>query len=470
MRIDFSKGKVLVIGDLMLDRYYFGSVNRISPEAPVPVVKVTRTGNTLGGAGNVANNLAHLGSKVTVIGTLGSDENSRLVKSFCKSNSIQLAVMPAKTPTTTKIRVIGEHQQVVRVDFEGEFRFTPELFAKVRKLIARTMAGVQIAVLSDYGKGFCSKELCSFVIREASKRKIRVIVDPKGHDWSKYKGATIITPNVKELSDVAGCGIKNGDEAIASYGKQVLTDYGLGSLLVTRSEKGMSLVSAKTVVHVPTEAREVFDVSGAGDTVVATLAAALASGYALTDAVVLANKAAGIVVAKIGTVPVTRQELRAVLDFEYNPKLLAGGEVVKRCNALREQGKKIVFTNGCFDILHRGHVHLLQKAKQLGDVLIVALNSDSSGCKIKGPGFPINKEKDRAHLIAALDAVDYITIFNKPTPLDLIKKIRPDTLVKGKNYGKNEVLGREFAKKVVIIPTLEGYSSREIARKLAEGK
>jgi D-beta-D-heptose 7-phosphate kinase/D-beta-D-heptose 1-phosphate adenosyltransferase len=207
-------------------------------------------------------------------------------------------------------------------------------------------------------------------------------------------------------------------------------------------------------------------VSGAGDTVVATLAAALASGYSLHDAVVLANKAAGIVVGKIGTVPVERKELRAVLDFEYNPKLLTGAEIVNRCSSLREQGKKIVFTNGCFDVLHRGHVHLLQKAKQLGDILIVALNSDSSGCNLKGPGFPLNEEKDRAHLVAALDTVDYITIFNEKTPLDLIKKIKPDILVKGRNYSKSEVLGREYAKKVEIIPTLEGYSSWEIARKI----
>jgi D-beta-D-heptose 7-phosphate kinase/D-beta-D-heptose 1-phosphate adenosyltransferase len=466
MRIDFSKGRVLVVGDLMLDRYYFGSVQRISPEAPVPVVKVSRTSNTLGGAGNVANNLAHLGAKVTVIGTLGSDENGALVKAFCTDNSINLSAIATRIPTTTKTRIIGEHQQVVRVDFEDTFKFTPELFASAKKVISKKLATARIVVLSDYGKGFCSKELCEFVIREALKRKIRVIVDPKGHDWSKYKGATIITPNVKELSDVVGCSIDNRDEPIALHGKRVLTEYGLGSLLVTRSEKGMSLIFDKTVRHVPTEAREVFDVSGAGDTVVATLAAALANGYPLPDAVVLANKAAGIVVAKIGTVPVEHRELRAVFDFEYNPKVLSGADIIKQCNELRKQGKKIVFTNGCFDILHRGHVHLLQKAKLSGDVLIVALNSDSSYRNIKGPGFPINTEKDRAHLMAALDTVDYITIFNEKTPLELIKKIRPEVLVKGKNYRKNEVLGREYAEKVEIIPTLEGYSSSEIARKI----
>lgn len=209
-----------------------------------------------------------------------------------------------------------------------------------------------------------------------------------------------------------------------------------------------------------------FDVSGAGDTVVATLAGALASGYALADAVVLANKAAGIVVGKIGTVPIEQKELRAVLDHEYNPKLLSETAVVKECAELRKKGKKIVFTNGCFDLLHRGHVHLLQKARQLGDVLIVALNSDASGCKIKGPGFPINNEKDRAHLMAAMDSVDYITIFKEPTPLSLIRKINPDFIVKGGNYRKDEVLGHEFAKKTVILQELEGYSVKNIKHKI----
>jgi D-beta-D-heptose 7-phosphate kinase / D-beta-D-heptose 1-phosphate adenosyltransferase len=469
MHIDFSNGKVLVIGDLMLDRYYFGSVNRISPEAPVPVVKVKKASDTLGGAGNVANNLAHLGSKVTVIGTTGKDENSGLIGAFCRKNAIRLSAIQTSLPTITKIRVIGEHQQVVRVDFEEEFRFTPELLSRVKKTILRNMAYVKVVVLSDYGKGFCSKDLCAFVIREASKRKIAVVVDPKGHDWTRYRGATIVTPNVKELGDVVGFAVGNTDEPIASHAKKIVAAYRLGSLLVTRSEKGMSLVSAKEVTHVPTEAREVFDVSGAGDTVVATLAAALASGYPLPDAVILANKAAGIVVAKIGTVPVTHRELRAVLDYEYNPKLLTGAEVVRQGGLLKKQGKKIVFANGCFDILHRGHVHLLQKAKQLGDCLIVALNSDASCRTIKGPGFPLNNEKDRAHLIAALGSVDYITVFNEPSPLALIRRLKPDFIIKGGNYRTQEVVGHEFAGKTVIIPELAGYSTGKIAKKIPCG-
>jgi D-beta-D-heptose 7-phosphate kinase/D-beta-D-heptose 1-phosphate adenosyltransferase len=312
MRIDFSRGRVLVLGDLMLDRYYFGSVNRISPEAPVPVVKVTRTLNTLGGAGNVGNNLSHLGAPVTVVGIVGSDENGRLLSSFCKKNGIVLVPVFAPVPTTTKIRVIGEHQQIVRVDFEE----TPPvaLSSGIMTTIMKELKKASVVILSDYGKGFCSVKLCRFVLAEARKRKIPVIVDPKGHDWTKYRGASFITPNVKELSDVAGHVVENQDRPVAGFGRKILTRYRLGHLLVTRSEKGMSLISAGKVVHAPTEAQEVFDVSGAGDTVVATLAAALANNYQLAEALLLANKAAGIVVGKMGTVPIEIAELRAAVS------------------------------------------------------------------------------------------------------------------------------------------------------------
>ncbi|MBN2035781.1 MAG: D-glycero-beta-D-manno-heptose-7-phosphate kinase [Chitinispirillaceae bacterium] len=466
MRLDFSKGRVLVVGDLMLDQYSYGTVSRISPEAPVPIVKVVRQSTTLGGAGNVANNLAHLGAGVELIGVLGNDEAGKRIGQLCGDTGISLRPLLVGHPTINKTRVIGEHQQVVRIDCEEELQWTRPLLAKVRTTIRKRIRAVRIVVISDYGKGLCTPDLCGFIIREARKTGKPVIVDPKGLDWSKYRGATVVTPNVKELSDCAGAAVANRDESIAINGKAVRRKYGIVSLLVTRSERGMTLIDRAGVHHVPTVAREVFDVSGAGDTVVATLAAGLAAGYALRDCVGLANKAAGIVVAKIGTAPIELDELDAAVNRINNPKLLEWSRLVGRMAALRTQGKKIVFTNGCFDILHRGNVHLLDEAKRCGDVLVVALNSDVSAAMQKGRGVPVNTETDRAHLIGAVDAVDYVTIFSEKTPINLIRAIRPDVIVKGGNYRKTEVLGKEYAGRVVIIPQLEGYSTEEIARRI----
>jgi D-beta-D-heptose 7-phosphate kinase/D-beta-D-heptose 1-phosphate adenosyltransferase len=467
MRLDFSKGKVLVVGDLMLDRYCIGSVSRISPEAPIPVVKVARNHATLGGARNVANNLAHLHANVDLVGPLGNDESGRLVNRMCRENRITLSSLQAVYPTITKTRIIGERQQIVRIDFEEGFRWTGDLAGRVRATVKKRIRAARVVVISDYGKGFCSPDLCRFIISEARKSGKPVIADPKGHDWDKYRGAAVITPNVKELSEIAGAPIVNSDGQVESYGKKARSAYKIQAILVTRSEKGMTLVAEKSVEHVPTVAREVFDVSGAGDTVVATLAAALASGYSMHEAIGFANKAAGIVVGKIGTVPVEIEELAAAVDGSAHPKLLEKAELIRRIGGMRHQGKKIVFTNGCFDILHRGNVHVLDQAKRQGDILVVALNSDTSASHQKGRGALINGELDRAHLVGAIDSVDYVTIFGEKTPLDLIRKIRPDVIVKGGNYAKNEVLGRERAGRVVIVPQLEGYSTKEIARKIS---
>jgi D-beta-D-heptose 7-phosphate kinase / D-beta-D-heptose 1-phosphate adenosyltransferase len=465
MRVDFSKGGVCIIGDLMLDRYCFGSVDRISPEAPVPVVKVSKIFDTLGGAGNVAHNCSRLGAPVSLVGALGSDENGALVRRMCARNRIRLTAIPSGRQTITKTRVIGERQQIVRIDFEEPAAVKQQ--ASLIKTVAQQCTKAKAIVLSDYGKGFCSPELTSFIIKKARKRNIPVIVDPKGHRWEKYRGASIVTPNVKELSEIAGRPVKNDDSEIAAQARKVRARYGIHALIVTRSEKGMTLINENGAEHFPTEAREVFDVSGAGDTVVATLAACLANRYPLREAVTIANKAAGIVVGKIGTSPIELGELRAALDKKFNPKLLDARALVQRCARERQNGKKIVFTNGCFDILHRGHVHLLEQAKRLGNVLVVALNSDRSAKLLRRQGQPpINAESDRAHLVAAINAVDYIAIFNDKTPFGLIKRIRPDVIVKGGNYRKDQVVGREFAGKTVIIPHLAGYSTREITRKI----
>lgn len=467
MRLDFSGRPILVIGDCMLDRYYFGSVGRISPEAPVPVVKIAETRDTLGGAGNVANNCAHLGAAVTLIGALGNDEYGAVFKRLCGRNHIALAPIASGGGTTAKTRVIGGHQQIVRIDFEEEApALARGVAATVRKKSLECLKSAGAVVLSDYGKGICSAEVCAEIIREARRRAIPVIVDPKGSSWDKYRGASVVTPNVQELGESVGATVPNEDAAIATYAGKIRRRFSLEALLVTRSEKGMTLVEKKSVSHVPTQAREVFDVSGAGDTVVATLAAGLANGYSLGESVAIANKAAGIVVAKIGTVPVELVELRAEIDKNYNAKLLSLLELVRRCADERKRGRTVVFTNGCFDILHRGHVHLFREAKKYGDILVVALNSDRSIATVRGPDFPLNPESDRAHLIAAIDGVDYITLFDAPTPLNLLRRIRPDVIVKGGNYREQEVVGKEYARKTVIIPQLKGYSTKEIIRKI----
>ena len=467
MRLDFSGRPILVIGDCMLDRYYFGSVGRISPEAPVPVVKIAETRDTLGGAGNVANNCAHLGAAVTLIGALGNDEYGAVFKRLCARNHIALAPIASGGGTTAKTRVIGGHQQIVRIDFEEEApALARGVAATVRKKSLECLKSAGAVVLSDYGKGICSAEVCAEIIREARRRAIPVIVDPKGSSWDKYRGASVVTPNVQELGESVGATVPNEDAAIATYAGKIRRRFSLEALLVTRSEKGMTLVEKKSVSHVPTQAREVFDVSGAGDTVVATLAAGLANGYSLGESVAIANKAAGIVVAKIGTVPVELVELRAEIDKNYNARLLSLPELVRRCADERKRGRTVVFTNGCFDILHRGHVHLFREAKKYGDILVVALNSDRSIAAVRGPDFPLNPESDRAHLIAAIDGVDYITLFDAPTPLNLLRRIRPDVIVKGGNYREQEVVGKKYARKTVIIPQLKGYSTKEIIRKI----
>jgi D-beta-D-heptose 7-phosphate kinase/D-beta-D-heptose 1-phosphate adenosyltransferase len=312
---DFNSASVLVLGDIMLDRYYFGHVYRISPEAPVPVVQVTDTRESPGGAANVARNISFLKARATLMGMVGDDDNRKVLEKLLKELGIHYDFYESSFSTITKIRVIGEHQQIVRIDFEEENRIGSESLDIIKEKINRLAEGVNYIVISDYGKGFCSPEVCEYIIKTGQEKDLRVIVDPKGKNWSKYRKAFIITPNIKELSEVSGIDVQNKDGEIERYGLKVLRKYELQNLLVTRSDRGMSLVSRDAVVHIPTEAKEVYDVSGAGDTVVGTLAAALSSGMELVDSVGLANKAAGIVVSKIGTAPIRIEELNGSLQM-----------------------------------------------------------------------------------------------------------------------------------------------------------
>lgn len=325
-------------------------------------------------------------------------------------------------------------------------------------------------VISDYGKGMCSEELCPFIIEKANAQNKKVIIDPKGANWEKYNNAFLVTPNVKELSEVYGKEIANEDDDIIKYGSIVRKKYNLTYLVVTRSEKGITIIGENYVKTIPTQAMEVFDVSGAGDTVVACIAVFLDLGLDIDNAVYYANLAAGVVVGKLGTAPITLSELTYALNGIHSSKVVSRSSISDIIKRERSFNKKIVFTNGCFDILHKGHVTYLKKAKSLGDILILGLNSDDSVRRLKGPTRPVNSENDRAVVLEALECIDYIVIFDEDTPLNLIKNIMPDILVKGGDYKVEDVVGREYAGRVEIIDFVQGYSTTSTIEKLNGGK
>lgn len=461
---NMTNRQILIIGDLMVDTYHIGKVKRISPEAPVPVVQVQKTYSVLGGAANVARNIIGLHSCPFVVGTVGNDANGELMQRMFSESHIEYSLLQIDYPTITKTRIIGNNQQIVRADFEDDgISLTPEQIHELKMKIKSFMPVCDSVVISDYGKGLCSEELCRYIITEAHTQNKWVIVDPKGKSWDKYKGASIITPNLKELSDIQGMEIDNEDEMIHICGNTLLKRFQLDNILVTRSEKGMSLLTASQHYDIKTEAKEVFDVSGAGDTVVATLSVALSSSFPLLDSIGLANKAAGVVVGKMGTSPILYEELNS--DFQTKisgRKLVMMEDLDNLLQVLHGQGETIVFTNGCFDIIHKGHVFYLQEARKLGTKLIVGLNSDESVRRLKGEPRPINPVDARIAVLEAMSCVDYVIVFEEDTPYDLIKKIQPDVLVKGGDYKGKKVVGCEHAKRVELIEFQDGYSSTKI--------
>ena len=464
MKLDNLKdNRVLVVGDLIVDTYHMGSVLRISPEAPIPVVRVTKSFSVLGGAANVARNLKTLHSQPVVIGVRGKDANGDLMERLFRDCDIESHIVCCDYPTITKTRIVGNRQQIVRVDFETDkMKLPSEVYQQVFSEIERTLPTIDIIVLSDYGKGFCNDTLCHYIIEKANECRKPIIVDPKGNDWYKYGKATFITPNVKELSDAAGKNLENTDEDVITVGRKLQRRFKFDHVLVTRSEKGMTLITNNETYNLPTVAREVFDVSGAGDTVVATLAASLAGGLQLKQALTLANQAAGIVVGKSGTQPIHFEELTISDTYLGDNKLLTMEQLNDLLLILREKRKKIVFTNGCFDVIHMGHVSYLQEARKLGDVLILGLNSDASVKRLKGEKRPVNNEVSRTKVLSAMSCVDYIIVFDDDTPYNLIKAVRPDFLVKGGDYRVEDVVGREFAGEVKLLNFVEGYSSSKI--------
>lgn len=474
MRDGAAKLRLAVIGDVMLDRYYFGEVRRISPEAPVPVNRVKRAKNRLGGAANVAHNLARLGCQVFLSGVTGPDNDRdeliRLLEEVGADSSG--LVISAHRPTTTKLRIIGAGQQMVRLDFEEAGMLTNQEETDLRNWFTNALNnGLDGVILSDYAKGVCTPAFCQWVIAQCHARRVPVLVDPKGMQWDKYVGADLITPNVKEMGEATGVDLINEDQAVVDAAEEARGLYQLGTIVVTRSEKGLSIIGPKSILHVPTYAREVFDVSGAGDTVAAVLLAGVSGGLPVEAAAHLANLAAGVVVAHTGTYAISYEELALALERRegHRPhKVLSRGELLQRVKQWRSAGERIVFTNGCFDLLHTGHVTYLEKAAALGDRLIIGLNTDASVQRLKGETRPLVAEMDRARVMAALGCVDAVTLFDEDTPAELVSQIRPDILVKGGDYKPEQVAGRESAGRVEIISFEEGYSTTSIIEKIVQ--
>jgi D-beta-D-heptose 7-phosphate kinase/D-beta-D-heptose 1-phosphate adenosyltransferase len=466
----WSNRRLLVAGDVMLDKYVWGEVSRISPEAPVPVVRTSSQSERPGGAANVAMNLAGLGAQVELVGFAGGDENQALLEARLKEAGVapQLVVSEG-FPTITKLRIVGGKQQLLRLDSE---RTGERAASDVAQLLEAVRAGVERAdavVLSDYAKGALTPEICQAAIKAARKRGIPVLVDPKGADFSRYQGATTICPNLGELAAAARMDRTDLD-ALFSAAEQMVDEFGLDYLITTMSDKGIAVVRKGRRMIAPAAARQVFDVSGAGDTVIAVLALGLSSGIPVESAVALANLAAGVVVGKVGTVPVARHELLAALTSELalhaDDKVVDRAELAQRVASWRANGERVVFTNGCFDLLHVGHITLLEQARRTGDRLIVAINSDASVRELKGPTRPVVGERDRARVLAALAAVDAVVIFGEPTPLEMILAVQPDVLVKGGDYVEETIVGakevRQWGGDVRIVPTVEGYSTTRV--------
>ena len=464
----FQNARLLVIGDVMLDRYWHGAASRVSPEAPVPVVRVGNEENRPGGAGNVALNIAVLGSAARLIGIIGNDATGSELNSRLSAAGVYCDFLQSDDkPTIAKLRVISQHQQLIRLDFEQPFA-KPDvtgLYQKAKALID----DAQILVLSDYGKG--ALQGIEQLIELGKSRNIPIIADPKGSDFEKYRGATLITPNLSEFEEVVG--VSQNEKELVNKGLKLVTDLNLEAILITRGENGMTLIRPNSPeLHLPARAQEVFDVTGAGDTVISVLASAMAAGDNLADATALANLAAGLVVGKLGTAAISGPELRRAILAEQDSGrgVMTSEQLIFAVLDAKAHGEKIVFTNGCFDIIHAGHVGYLAKAKELGDRLIVAINDDDSVRRIKGAGRPINPVERRMAVLAGLEAVDWVVSFSEDTPEHLLQQLKPEILVKGGDYTLEQVVGGEYVKsyggEVKALEFLDNCSTSAIVEKM----
>ena len=465
--------KILVFGDLMLDEHIWSRVSRISPEAPVPIADVIQVSHVPGGSGNVAANVKTLGGTPYLVGIIGRDSSGeKLKKSLSQAKiSYKHVIVNAERPTILKSRIIAASQHVVRVDREDRTVISPKLLKTVTQRLKSLVPKVDAVIISDYGKGCVTKETAQTVINLARKYKKPVAVDPKGVDYTKYRGATIITPNLREAA-IASRQIIIGERNLIRSGRVLLKLAGAEYVLVTRGRDGMSLISEGGAIYIPAVPREVFDITGAGDTVISALILALAGKIKMKEAAILANYAASVVIGKIGTAPCSLDELEEAIEGHepITKKIKLRKEIAPIVQNHRNKGAKIVFTNGCFDLLHLGHVRYLRKAKNLGDILILGLNSDSSVSKLKGKDRPYISELERAEILASLECVDYVTIFSEPMPDNLLKLIKPDFHVKGGDYKISKLPERKLVEdlggKVIVIPPIKGRSTTGIVEKI----
>ena len=455
----------------MLDRYVFGKVSRISPEAPVPVFLAKSFREVLGGSGNVLNNLASLGTKTSYLSIIGKDENGEKIKNLLKSLKVSkyILTIDKSRKTTTKTRYVSNSQQIIRVDEESTDNISKKIENELIKKIDTLLKNKDVIVISDYNKGLITKRLCEYIINKGNLLKIPVIIDPKNENFNIYKNATLITPNQLEASKISQMYLDN-DEETERCGKMIMKKYNIKNVLVTRGDKGLSLITRKESFHSPTISKEVYDVSGAGDTVLAVIASCIPNNIDKIKSLTLANKAAGKVIGKVGTSTISLQEL-------FDNKLITSSnkifDIKLLCEKLkrdREKGLKIGFTNGCFDVLHYGHISCIERSKQHCDKLIIAINSDSSVKKIKGNNRPINNELYRAKILSSLKFCDYVIIFKETTPLSIIKKIKPDLITKGGDYKNKKIVGENEVKKwggsAITLEFINGLSSTNILNKL----
>jgi len=475
----FSDCGILVAGDLMIDEYVWGSVDRISPEAPVQVVTVTGEDYTLGGAGNVVNNLVALGGRVTVAGVIGDDANGRLLIQMLDDLGVDSHPVITETgrPTTVKTRIVAAHQHVLRIDRETRQTVAEATVNKLARGVEAVLQAVPVVIVSDYGKGLFTTPFLPQLIDAARRCDCTIIVDPKGDDFRRYNGASLVTPNQKEASLASGVEITDS-ASLQRAGAAILERTSIERVLITLGKDGMALFerSEPSAYRISAETRQVFDVSGAGDTVVAALGLALAAGADFRQAMNLANTAAGIVVGKLGTATVSRDELAQRLSphmEETLRKVTTPGALKTVLRDLKRRGRRIVLTNGCFDLLHAGHIALFSAAKKLGDCLIVAIDDDESVRRIKGAGRPVIQARERTRIISALDVVDHVVLFSAEELESLIEMVKPDVLVKGSNYREENVRGRELVEKfggrVTLIPVNDAVSSTGIINQIKNG-
>jgi D-beta-D-heptose 7-phosphate kinase/D-beta-D-heptose 1-phosphate adenosyltransferase len=465
-----KRPSILVIGDLMIDHYLWGSCERISPEAPVQIINIDYETSVLGGAGNVVNNLNSLGAKVDVISAVGECKVSKQLKKLLESINVQsnLLIVQKDRVASKKSRIIADQQQVVRYDRETTDEISTESQLAIVESFKLIVENYDLVLLSDYGKGVLTFDLTQSLIEIANQKNIKILADPKGFDYSKYSGAYLLTPNKKEAGEATQIKI-NDNKSLKKAIVKIKKNCNLEISLITLSEMGVAVFDNNLRIH-PTLAQEVFDVTGAGDTVLASLGFAIATDNDIDEAIKFANLASGVVVGKVGSATVTMNE---IIEYESSLKksnsdinIKSWDEISSIISNLKNKGQKIVFTNGCFDILHIGHIKYLEKAKSYGDILIIGLNSDTSINKIKGNNRPINNQNDRACILASLEFVDFVVVFDEDTPFDLIKLIQPDILVKGGDYKGKHVIGQDIVKELKIVEFINGKSSTKIIEKI----